>query len=94
MSKALDQLEEVDGKIEGADPITILRSVLESEGILDEARLNEMDAEARRISQEAFDFADESPLPDPDALYRDVYAEINPNGRLFFDARERPGFAQ
>ena len=86
--------EEVDGKIEGSDPIRILREVLESEGLLDEDRLNEMDAEARRIAQEAFDFADASPLPDPDALYRDVYAEINPNGRLFFDARERPGFAQ
>ncbi len=86
--------EEVDGKIEGSDPIAMLRVVLESEGLLDESRLNEMDAEARRIAQEAFDFADESPLPDPDALYRDVYAEINPNGRLFFDAHERPGFAQ
>ena len=34
-------------------------------------------------------FADASPAPDPDALYRHVWAEENPNGRLFFDGRER-----
>ena len=51
------------------------------------AALEEMDAEARQISAEAADFADASPLPDPSALYQNVWAEINPNGRLFFDGR-------
>jgi TPP-dependent pyruvate/acetoin dehydrogenase alpha subunit len=48
-----------------------------------------MDAEARRIASEAADFAEESPPPGPEALYSNVWAEVNPNGRLFFDGRSR-----
>ena len=48
---------------------------------------NGWNAEARRIAQEAADFADQSPLPDADALYRNVWAELNPSGRHFFDGR-------
>ncbi len=51
--------------------------------------LDEIDAEARKIAQEAADFADASPKPDRDALYRNVWAEENEHGRLFFDGRER-----
>jgi len=50
--------------------------------------------EAREISQEAFDFADASPAPDTENLYTNVYSELNPNGRLFFDDMDRPGFAR
>ena len=42
---------------------------------------------ARKIASDAADFADASPLPDAEALYKNVWAEINPNGRLFFDGR-------
>lgn len=79
--------EEVERKKEEHDPITILKRHLFDAGHLDQAGLEEMDKEARRISQEAADFADESPLPDASALYSNVWAEINPNGRLFFDGR-------
>ena len=34
-----------------------------------------MDAEVRKIVDEAVEFADASPEPSPDALYEDVYAE-------------------
>ena len=79
--------EEVDKKTHEADPIAILRDHLMSAGRLDQAALEAMDAEAREAAQDAADFADESPMPDAEALYRNVWAEINPNGRLNFDGR-------
>ena len=80
-------VEEVEQAKDERDPIAILRDVLVTAGVLDQETLEEMDAEARQISQDAADFADASPLPGPEALYRNVWAEINPNGRLFFDGR-------
>ena len=79
--------EEVDGKIESADPIKILADRMKSAGHITEADVTAIDTEAKRISQEAADWADEQPLPDPSQLYENVYAEINPRGRLFFDRR-------
>jgi len=86
--------EEVEGKVEGEDPIRLLADRLQDAGHLDQESLEAMDAAARETCQEAFDFADDSPLPDPDVLYRNVYAEINEHGRLFFDNRDRPDFAR
>ena len=57
-------------------------------GLLTEEELKRLDEEARAISQEAADFADSSPLPDPDGLYKHVYAQENEHGRLFLDGRE------
>ena len=48
-----------------------------------------MDDEARQIAQDAADFAEASPVPDPSTLYEHVWAEINEHGRLFFDGRDR-----
>lgn len=79
--------EELDKMKKEADPIAVLRSQLTEAGHLDEDGLKEMDAEARKISQEAADFADASPQPGPEALYAHVWAQINENGRLFFDGR-------
>jgi pyruvate dehydrogenase E1 component alpha subunit len=84
-------VEEVEKAKEEQDPIAILRDVLSDAGVLDQASLTEMDEEARQMAQDAADFADASPLPGPEALYRNVWAEINPNGRLFFDGRGAVG---
>jgi len=81
--------EEVEKAKKEEDPIAILRDTLFAEGLLDADGLAAMDAEARETAADAADFADASPLPDPDALYTHVWAEENPNGRLFFDGRER-----
>ncbi|MDH3272773.1 MAG: hypothetical protein OEN56_15650, partial [Gemmatimonadota bacterium] len=56
---------------------------------LDPEALAEMDSDARDIAQAAADFAEASPKPGPEALYRNVWADENPNGRLFFDGRSR-----
>ncbi len=82
-------VEEVEKAKSEQDPIALLRDTLFAGGYLDQAGLDEMDREARQTSQEAADFADTSPVPGPEALYRNVWAEVNPNGRLFFDGRER-----
>ena len=79
--------EEVDQAVEERDPIRILRDRLMEEGHLDQEALEAMDAEVRAICDEAAEFADASPLPDPSTLYDYVYAELNENGRLFLDNR-------
>jgi len=81
--------EEVERQKKHKDPISVLKDKLFSAGVLDQEGLQEMDTEARRIAAEAADFAEDSPLPSPDDLYSDVWAEVNPHGRLFFDGRSR-----
>ena len=79
--------EEVERETHEEDPIAILRDHLFAGGHLDQKGLEEMDTEARETAQEAFELADASPMPGPEALYAHVWAEINPNGRLCFDGR-------
>lgn len=82
-------VEEVEKAKNEEDPIATLREHLFAAGELDEDDLEQMDADAREIASDAADFAESSPVPSPEALYSNVWAEINPNGRLFFDGRER-----
>ena len=77
--------EEVDEHVEEQDPITILRDRLMQAELLTQGELEAMDAEVRAACEDAADFADASPLPDPSTLYDHVYAEMNPHGRLFLD---------
>ncbi len=84
-------VEEVEKAKAEEDPIATLRDQLMAAGALDQAALDEMDAEARQISQEAADFADASPFPDPEALYTNVWADPDTHGRLFFDGRPESG---
>jgi pyruvate dehydrogenase E1 component alpha subunit len=81
--------EEVERQKKHKDPISVLKDKLFAAGVLDQEGLQEMDTEARRIASEAADFAENSPVPSPDALYANVWAEVNPHGRLFFDGRSR-----
>jgi len=81
--------EEVERYKKEEDPIRVLKEKLFSVGVLDQEKLQEMDAEARKIAADAADFAEASPLPDPKQLYANVWAEVNPHGRLFFDGRSR-----
>jgi pyruvate dehydrogenase E1 component alpha subunit len=81
--------EEVERYKKEEDPIRVLKEKLFDAEVLDQAGLQEMDAEARRTAAEAADFAEASPIPGPEALYSNVWAEVNPHGRLFFDGRSR-----
>src|SRR5437867_7391149 len=57
------------------DPISQLAGRLKEEGVLDEAGLNALDAEARAAAEEAVRFADQSPDPDPIELTTHVLAD-------------------
>ncbi len=56
------------------DPIVILKDALEAEGMLTAEEYTALDAEAKAACDEAVRFAEESPEPDPSALYEDVLA--------------------
>jgi pyruvate dehydrogenase E1 component alpha subunit len=71
------------------DPIRIYADFLARQGILSQEELEKMDAEVREISEKAAQFAEDSPDPEVGELYRDVYAQEDVNGRLYFDMRNR-----
>ena len=72
------------------DPITLFQKALQTEGILTEELVQQIDAEARAESEQAAEFAEASPYPTVEDLQKDVYWEIdNPDkktsqGRIFF----------
>ncbi len=81
--------DEVTERTERDDPITLLRDRLFEAELLTQEELNSLDQEVRAEVQEAVDFADSAPFPDPSELYTHVYSCINEHGRLFFDGRDR-----
>lgn len=61
-------------KYQERDPIKLYSSSLKEEGIIDDARIEEIDKQIKEEVEHAIRFADESPLPAPEELYTDVYA--------------------
>ena len=66
-----DEVEEQKAR----DPISHLAAKLKEDGVIDQAALDAIDSEIHAEVEEAVKFADESPDPDPDELYRDVLAD-------------------
>ncbi len=58
------------------DPITRLRAYMIEHGLATEEDLNAMDAVVERIIDEAVRFAEESPEPPPEDLWKDVYVGV------------------
>ncbi|HET7598720.1 MAG TPA: pyruvate dehydrogenase (acetyl-transferring) E1 component subunit alpha [Gemmatimonadales bacterium] len=56
------------------DPIALWSARLMADGIMDEAEIRALDAEVIAEVADAYEFAENSPEPEPDELYRDVYA--------------------
>jgi pyruvate dehydrogenase E1 component alpha subunit len=48
---------------------------MKADGAIDQPQLDSLDAEIRAEVEDAVRFADESPDPDPAALYADVFAD-------------------
>jgi pyruvate dehydrogenase E1 component alpha subunit len=67
--------EEVQDVREHHDPIEFVKKLVVAGGYGDEARLKEIDKEIRGVINEAAEFAQQSPEPEPSELYTDVYAE-------------------
>lgn len=55
------------------DPIPAFGDLLEREGVLTKEQREQIDRDARRKVEEAVEFAEASPFPEPGALYDDVY---------------------
>ena len=71
------QKEEVK-KWEDEDPIGVYRKYLIKEEIATEEELDSQDDEAEEIIEEAVQFAESSPNPEPEALFEDIYAKPTP----------------
>jgi len=67
--------EEVDKYRTERDPIDHIRKLLLDGKLADEAQLKAIDAEIRKIVNDAAEFAQHSPEPDPSELWTDVLAE-------------------
>jgi pyruvate dehydrogenase E1 component alpha subunit len=57
------------------DPISVWSQRLIAEGLTDEAAVKALDKEIVGEVEDAYKFADEAPDPEPEELYRDVYAD-------------------
>jgi pyruvate dehydrogenase E1 component alpha subunit len=60
-------------KARGRDPIALLEHQLHEAGLLTEAEAKRIHDEATQTIQDAVRFAEESPEPEPDALFTDIY---------------------
>ncbi len=56
------------------DPIQVLAERMRTDGQLDDAGWEKLEAEIKAEVEDAYQFAEDSPDPEPEALYRDVYA--------------------
>lgn len=68
-------------KYQERDPIKLFSASLLEEKIVDQKALDEIDQKVREEVEDSLRFADESPLPDPEELYTDVYANPIEPGR-------------
>lgn len=57
------------------DPLLVNRRILEQEGLLTPARLEEMEARAKKIVDEAVEYAEQAAYPSPEEAAYPVYAE-------------------
>ena len=67
--------EEVSSYRKERDPIDALRSYMEENGMGDEASFKTIDREIKDIINQAAEFAQSSPEPDPSELWTDVLIE-------------------
>ena len=59
------------------DPIEKVVNTLKKNNWIDDAGIEAMEEKIKAIVTESVQFAEESPYPEPDELYKDVYAEPN-----------------
>ena len=63
------------------DPIKLFSASLKEEGILSDSEFQKIEADVKEQVEHAVRFAEESPLPEPEELYTDVYANPIQPGR-------------
>ena len=68
--------EELD-EYKGRDPLITTKAVISNKKYADDAWLEAVEADVKKVIDEAVKFAEDSPYPDPEELYRDVYAQAD-----------------
>jgi pyruvate dehydrogenase E1 component alpha subunit len=58
------------------DPLLVWTERLKAEGLIDEKGIKQLDADVIGEVEDAYAFADTAPDPEPEALWRDVYAPV------------------
>jgi pyruvate dehydrogenase E1 component alpha subunit len=61
-------------KYQERDPIKVFTNQLKEADLISDADIAEIEAQVKEDVAQAAKFADESPLPDPEELYTDIYA--------------------
>ncbi len=83
--------EEIERYKKEHDPVRLYRDRLISERVLSEEQYEAIDADLKAEVAAAVRFAEESPLPSPEAIFEDVYFEVDRQteagrtGRFFFN---------
>jgi pyruvate dehydrogenase E1 component alpha subunit len=62
------------------DPIILWGERLKADGLIDGEGIQTLDDEVKAEVQDAYDFADQSPDPEPEELWTDVYAPTEASG--------------
>jgi pyruvate dehydrogenase E1 component alpha subunit len=57
------------------DPIEKVKQTILENGWLKEAQFEEIEARVEQVVNESVEFAENSPFPDPEEIYRDVYQD-------------------
>ncbi len=71
------------------DPIASFSKRLEEEGVLSEEEIEKLDQQAIETIDEAVKFADESPFPELDSLYDDIYVLEGDRAPAWWSVDER-----
>jgi len=83
--------EEIQEYQRSKDPLTVYQRLLVEDGLLDDAKVKELDTAARDEANNAADFADRSPYPQEQSITEDVYWSVatpgkhDNQGRIFFN---------
>lgn len=91
MAKKYRSPDEIEDYKTNHDPMRLWKKTLIDEGIIDEAKADELDQAARNEAEGAAKFAMESPLPTEADIFKDVYWEVDNQtdgslrGRHFFN---------
>ncbi|MCH7841413.1 MAG: thiamine pyrophosphate-dependent dehydrogenase E1 component subunit alpha [Chloroflexi bacterium] len=67
--------KEEEDRWHARDPLKHFRTTVVAQGDITAEELDQLDADAETLMDEAVKFADESPLPEPVELYDDVYVD-------------------
>lgn len=83
--------EEIDNYKKEHDPLRLFKARLIEEGVIDEAKFEEIDNAARTEAADSVVFAEESPIPSDESIFEDIYFEVDRGteagrtGRHFFN---------